>query len=152
MIAVLQRVKRAQVTVNTECIAEIGQGILGLVGVDQTDAESDARLLAKKIPTMRIFADLNGKMNLSLMDIHGELLLVSQFTLCADVYSGRRPSFTQAASPDRAIELLEILTTEIRSQGIVVKSGRFGAYMLVELVNDGPVTFVVDSKLMKLTG
>jgi D-tyrosyl-tRNA(Tyr) deacylase len=146
MIAVVQRVNRAQVSVNDKIISQIGPGLLVLIGVHKSDTEADAAFLAKKLPGLRIFADTAGKMNLSLLDIQGDLLLVSQFTLCADVYSGRRPSFTEAAPPEIAIQLLEKLLNSIREQGIIVQTGEFAASMQVELVNDGPVTFVLDSK------
>lgn len=146
MIAVVQRVKRAQVSVNGRLISQIGQGLLVLVGVHKSDTEADVVFLSKKIPGLRIFADEAGKMNLSLLDIQGELLVVSQFTLCADVYSGRRPSFTEAASPELATVLLDKLVSNLEEQGVKVRTGKFAASMQVELVNDGPVTFVLDSK------
>lgn len=145
MVAVIQRVKRAQVAVDNNLTAQIGPGLLALVGVHKSDTISDVVFLAKKIPELRIFPDSAGKMNRSLLDIHGELLLVSQFTLCADIYSGRRPSFTEAAPPEIATGLLEQLVSSIRAQQIKVQTGEFAASMQVELINDGPVTFVLDS-------
>jgi len=149
MIAVIQRVSSASVTVEGEKISDIGQGIMALVGVTGEDTEEDASYLASRLPVLRIFADEQDRMNLSLLDIKGELLLVSQFTLCGDIYQGRRPSFTQAAPPDKAIPLLALLKKELESQGVPVQEGQFGAMMDVALVNDGPVTFVVDSKQRK---
>ncbi|MFB3894769.1 MAG: D-aminoacyl-tRNA deacylase [bacterium] len=149
MVAVIQRVKRAQVSVSDKIISQIGQGLLVLVGAHKSDTETDAAYLAKKIPELRIFSDPAGKMNLSLKDIQGELLLVSQFTLCADIYSGRRPSFTEAASPDLAIKLIDQLISSFKAQQIKVQTGEFAASMQVELVNDGPVTFVLDSSTQR---
>lgn len=145
MVAVIQRVNRAQVSVNSTIISQIGKGILVLVGVHKTDTDADVLFLAKKLPGLRIFTDPAGKMNLSLFDIQGEMLLVSQFTLCADVYSGRRPSFTDAAAPELATGLLAKLVKSIQEQGISVYTGEFAAHMQIELVNDGPVTFIIDS-------
>lgn len=145
MIAVIQRVKRAQVTVSDKLVSQIGQGLLVLIGAHKSDTETDAAYIAKKIPELRIFADSAGKMNLSLKDIQGELLLVSQFTLCADIYSGRRPSFTEAAPPDIATKLIDYLIDLFKTQDIKVQTGEFGASMQVELVNEGPVTFILDS-------
>jgi D-tyrosyl-tRNA(Tyr) deacylase len=149
MIAVIQRVKTASVTVAEKKISNIGMGILALVGVGQEDTRDDAVYLATRMPVLRIFADEAGKMNRSLLDIQGEFLLVSQFTLMGDIYQGRRPSFTQAAPPDKAIELLAVLKSELEKQGIRVQEGQFGAMMDVALLNDGPVTFILDTKLRK---
>ena len=145
MVAVVQRVKRAQVSVNSTAISQIGQGLLVLVGVHKSDTDTDVAFLAKKLPGLRIFPDDAGKMNRSLLDIQGEMLLVSQFTLCGDVYSGRRPSFTDAAAPEIAIGLLTKLVKSIQEQGVSVYTGEFAAHMEVELVNVGPVTFIIDS-------
>jgi len=150
MIAVIQRVNQAHISVNGKIISRIGQGLLVLVGVHKSDSDADVEFLAKKIPAMRIFPDPAGKMNVSLLDIRGELLLVSQFTLCADVYSGRRPSFTESALPELATKLLAQLVSIIRNQGITVQTGEFAAHMEVGLVNDGPVTFVLDSRTARL--
>ncbi|MDI6783642.1 MAG: D-aminoacyl-tRNA deacylase [bacterium] len=152
MVAVVQRVKRAQVSVNNNIISQIGAGLLVLVGVHKSDTEAEVAFLAKKLPGLRIFADPAGKMNLSLLDVQGELLLVSQFTLCADMDSGRRPSFTEAASPEIATGLLEKLIKSLREQGVTVQTGEFAASMQVELVNDGPVTFILDSRRQKAVG
>ncbi len=146
MITVLQRVKKAEVRVNGIMISQIGQGLLALVGVHQQDTMEDALYLANRIPILRIFADENGKMNKSLLDIHGEFLLVSQFTLLGNVYQGRRPGFTDAAPPEKAVALLAELKAHIEKQGVPVKEGLFGAMMDVELINNGPVTFVLDSQ------
>jgi D-aminoacyl-tRNA deacylase len=149
MLAVIQRVKRAQVTVSDKLISQIGYGVLVLVGVHKSDTETEVAYLSKKIPELRIFADPAGKMNLSLLDIQGELLLVSQFTLCAEINSGRRPSFTEAAPPELAIKLIDQLVNSIAAQQIKVQTGEFAASMQVELVNDGPVTFILDSSCQK---
>jgi D-tyrosyl-tRNA(Tyr) deacylase len=146
MITILQRVKKAQVRIEGQPLSEINRGILALVGVHQNDTLEDANYLANKIPVLRIFPDETGKMNKSLLDVHGELLLVSQFTLLGNVHQGRRPGFTDAALPDKAIPLLSELKSQIEKQGVIVKEGRFGAMMEVELINDGPVTFILDSR------
>ena len=126
MVTVLQRVKRAEVYVEGVLISQIGPGILALVGVHQQDGSGDADYLARRIPQLRIFPDEQGKMNKSLLDIHGELLLVSQFTLLGSVYQGRRPGFTDAAPPEKAVPLLAQLKSNLENQGIVVKEGQFG--------------------------
>ncbi len=149
MITVIQRVSQASVSVEGKEISRIGKGLLALVGVSKDDTPEDAQYIVSRLPVLRIFADENDKMNKSLLDIHGELLLVSQFTLLGDIYQGRRPSFTQAAPPAQAIPLLEQVKQGIENQGITVKEGQFGAMMEVRLLNDGPVTFVIDSKLRK---
>ncbi len=146
MKAVLQRVSRAAVTVEDEPVASIGHGLLVLVGVAQGDTESDARKLARKTAELRIFADAQSKFNLSLLDVRGEALVVSQFTLLADCRKGRRPSFTDAAPPDVAAPLVEVFAQALREMGVPTSTGRFGAMMQVELVNDGPVTIVLDSR------
>jgi len=145
MRAVLQRVSRAKVSVNGENVGEIGKGILILLGVSRDDTEKDTIYLLDKTLNLRIFEDDDGKMNLSLLDTKGELLVVSQFTLYADVRKGRRPSFIEAAMPKKANELYEFFVTEARKQIKKVETGRFQAMMDVELVNDGPVTIIVDS-------
>jgi D-aminoacyl-tRNA deacylase len=144
--AVVQRVKRAQVAVNGAIVGQIGPGLLVLLGVAAYDNEADARELANRILRMRIFADYAGKMNLDIAAVGGQLLVVSQFTLLADTSSGRRPSFTGAAPPDRARELYQHVVSLCRGSGIKTEEGEFGAMMEVELVNDGPVTFVLDSR------
>ena len=147
MKAVIQRVKYATVKVDNKIIGECKHGFMILLGVIDGDTENDADKLIKKIPVLRIFEDENGKMNKSLLDIDGEILVVSQFTLCADVSHGRRPSFTASAPPDIANELYEYFVGELKTAGVKsVQTGEFGADMAVELLNDGPVTIVLDSK------
>ncbi|MBQ9913625.1 MAG: D-tyrosyl-tRNA(Tyr) deacylase [Clostridia bacterium] len=147
MKAVIQRVKRASVTVDGKITGEVGRGFLVLLGVVQGDTEEEMRLLAKKVAQIRIFTDENDKMNLSLDKVDGEVLVVSQFTLCADVSHGRRPSFIGSAPPDIANELYEKFCEELVSAHGVKKvaKGVFGADMDVELVNDGPVTIIMDT-------
>ena len=145
MKAVIQRVKRAKVTVDSEITGEIGSGILVLLGVSNDDSESDAQFLIDKIVNLRIFNDREGKMNLSLLDVAGSMLVVSQFTLYADTRKGRRPSYIYAAAPDKANELYENFVTETRKIVSDVQTGRFQAMMDVELVNDGPVTIILES-------
>lgn len=147
MKAVLQRVTHANVVVEGELISEIKNGFLVLLGVDNNDTEKDADVLSKKISGMRVFEDENGKMNLSLTDIGGSLLVISQFTLLADCRKGRRPSFVNAGAPDMANRLYEYFCERIKIDGIEdVKKGVFGADMKVSLLNDGPVTILLDSK------
>lgn len=146
MKAVLQRVTKASVTVNNEIVGRIGKGLVVLVGVAQGDTETDASYLAEKVVNLRIFADEAGKFNLSLLDIGGEILVVSQFTLLADTCKGRRPSFTNAALPAEAERLFNLFVERVRNQGLKVATGRFRELMLVEIHNDGPVTILLDSK------
>lgn len=146
MRAVVQRVGRARVAVGAECVAEIGRGLLAFVGVGHEDGRDDAVELARKIVGLRIFEDAEGRMNRSLLDGQGDLLVVSQFTLFADARKGRRPSFTAAAAPEQARPLVEELATAARAEGVRVVTGRFGAHMQVALENDGPVTLLLDSK------
>ena len=146
MRAVVQRVKRAKVTVGTEVTGEIGKGLLVLLGVSVRDSEKDATYLVDKTLNLRVFEDAEDKMNLSLLDIKGELLVVSQFTLYGDATRGRRPSFIDAAPPIRANTLYEVYVAEARKQLSKVQTGRFQAMMDVELVNDGPVTILLDSE------
>jgi D-tyrosyl-tRNA(Tyr) deacylase len=141
---VLQRVSRAAVTVDEETTGAVAVGLLALVGVAEGDTDAEARLAAAKIAGMRIFLDAEGKMNRSVVDVAGSVLVVSQFTLLADTTKGRRPSFVSAARPAEAIPILKVLTDAIEAEGIAVEQGRFGAHMQVELVNDGPVTIVLD--------
>jgi len=145
MRAVLQRVSRAKVTVEGEITGEIGKGILVLLGVSREDSEKEAVYLLEKTLNLRIFEDENDKMNLSLLDVAGELLVVSQFTLYGDARKGRRPSYIEAAAPERAHELYEYFVAEARKQIKKVETGRFQAMMDVELVNDGPVTILLDT-------
>ncbi|HLL99554.1 MAG TPA: D-aminoacyl-tRNA deacylase [Pyrinomonadaceae bacterium] len=145
MRAVLQRVSRARVTVEGESVGEIGKGILVLLGVARSDAEKEAVYLVEKTLNLRIFEDAEDKMNLSLLDIKGELLVVSQFTLYGDARKGRRPSFIEAAAPAEANRLYEFFVAEARKQIAKVETGKFQAMMDVESVNDGPVTILLDS-------
>lgn len=147
MRAVVQRVSRARVTVGDELTGEIGRGILLLLGVSAADTEAEAEYLVGKILNLRIFDDADGKMNLSLLDVDGELLVVSQFTLYGDTRKGRRPSYIDAARPEEANRLYEFFVSEARKHIAKVETGRFQAMMDVELVNDGPVTLIVDSDL-----
>ena len=146
MKALLQRVTGASVSVGGEEVGRIGRGLVVFLGVAGGDAEKDAQYLAQKIANLRIFADDEGKFNLSALDINGELLLVSQFTLIADTRKGRRPSFVEAAPPAQAEELFDYFVTQTRATGLRVETGRFQAYMQVEIQNDGPVTIMLDSK------
>ena len=146
MKVLIQRVKRASVTIGGELYSSISQGILALVGIEKGDALDEVQKLAKKTVNLRIFPDENDKMNKSLLDIAGEMLVVSQFTLCGDCKKGTRPSFDKSASPDIANELYEAFVKEISSYGVRVQTGSFGAMMDVELINDGPVTFMLEVK------
>jgi D-tyrosyl-tRNA(Tyr) deacylase len=146
MRAIIQRVSRARVTVGGETIGEIGKGILVLLGVAENDSEKEAVYLLEKTLNLRIFEDADDKMNLSLLDTKGELLVVSQFTLYGDARKGRRPSFVRAAAPEEANRLYEFFVGEARKQIGKVETGRFQAMMDVELVNDGPVTILLDSE------
>lgn len=146
MRAVLQRVSRAKVTVDGETTGEIGPGMLVLLGVGSEDTESEAAHLAEKIVNLRIFDDDDGKMNRSVTDVGGSLLVVSQFTLYADTRRGRRPSYIGAAAPDEANRLYEFFVERARTFLNKVETGRFQAMMDVELVNDGPVTIILDTK------
>lgn len=146
MKAVIQRVTRASVHVEGKTIGQIQSGLLVLLGVAKGDEESDGRYLVEKVRTLRIFSDEQGKMNRSLIDIEGAVLLISQFTLLGRTTKGRRPSFDEAAPPDEAKRLYEQVVSELREQGTQVETGVFAAHMQVELLNDGPVTFVIDSR------
>jgi D-tyrosyl-tRNA(Tyr) deacylase len=145
MRAVLQRVTRAAVTVDGETVGAIGPGLVVLLGVAQGDGPDEARRLATKIAELRIFADEEGRFNRFLLEAGGAALVVSQFTLLADVRKGRRPSFTDAAAPEEASQLVDAFAQALRDVGVPVQTGRFGAHMLVELENDGPVTIVLDT-------
>lgn len=146
MRAVIQRVSRAKVSVNGEITGEIGRGILILLGVSRADSEKEASYILEKTLNLRIFEDADGKMNLSLLDIGGEMLVVSQFTLYGDTRRGRRPSFIEAALPEQAENLYNFFVSEARKQISKVETGKFQAMMDVELVNDGPVTILLDSE------
>ncbi|MBC2716691.1 MAG: D-tyrosyl-tRNA(Tyr) deacylase [Desulfobacteraceae bacterium] len=146
MKAVIQRVKTASVTVDKKQISKIGPGLLIFLGVSHSDEPSDAEYLADKVANLRIFEDQDAKMNRSLMDIGGEILVVSQFTLYGDCRKGRRPSFINAAPPEKAEKLYAYFTEQMEKKGIPAQSGRFRAMMDVELVNDGPVTLIIESK------
>lgn len=146
MRAVVQRTTRASVSVEGETVGAIGKGILVLLGVGPEDTEKDAEYLAEKIINLRIFEDENGKMNISLQDIKGELLVVSQFTLYGDCRKGKRPGYDKAARPEQAVLLYEKFVEICRGYGVPVETGKFQAMMQVELVNDGPVTLLLDSK------
>ena len=144
MRVVLQRVARASVELDGAPVSSIGAGLLLLVGAGRDDLEDEPRRLADKIATLRVFADDDGRMNLALADIGGEVLVVSQFTLYGDVRRGRRPSWTGAAEPGIAAERVEAFARALEARGLVVRRGVFGAHMRVELLNDGPVTLVLD--------
>ena len=147
MRAVIQRVKSAEVRVGSRVTGSIGKGVLILLGVGRGDSESDISFLTSKIPELRIFEDDSGKLNLSLKEIGGEMLVVSQFTLYADCRKGRRPSFTGAEEPGPAKHLYEQFVSGLREQGITVQTGEFQAKMEVHLINDGPVTLLLDSRI-----
>ena len=144
MKGLIQRVKRASVTIDGKLHSEIDQGILVLLGVEKGDEKENAEKLADKLSKLRIFEDENDKMNLSIQDIKGEVLVVSQFTLAGDCKKGTRPSFDKAELPQKANELYEYFNNVIREKNIPVKTGVFGAMMDVELINDGPVTFMLE--------
>ncbi len=146
MKAVIQRVSEADVKVEGKTVGEISNGLLLLIGIDEEDEKFDADWLVQKILNLRIFGDEEGKLNLSVKDISGEILCISQFTLIADYKKGNRPSFIKAAKPEKAIPLFEYFKTEISKSGLKTESGIFGADMKVSLLNDGPVTIVMDSK------
>lgn len=144
MRAVIQRVSEGSVTIDEKIVAQICQGLVVLLGVGNTDSIHDAEELAEKVANLRIFSDPEGKMNLSLLDIKGEAIVVSQFTLLADTRRGRRPSFIDAARPETAIPLYEHFTAHLRKTGVHTQTGEFGEDMLVEIKNDGPVTIVLE--------
>jgi D-tyrosyl-tRNA(Tyr) deacylase len=146
MKAVIQRVKSAQVCVDGRVTGKIGKGLLVLLGVGKGDGEGDLSFLTSKIPELRIFEDASGKFNLSLREIGGEMLVVSQFTLYGDCRKGRRPSFTDAEDPTQAKNLYERFISKLKEQGIPIQTGEFQARMEVHLINDGPVTLLLDSK------
>lgn len=146
MRAVIQRIKQSAVRVEDQIIGQTGSGLLVLLGVAQDDTPADADYLAKKITTLRIFEDKIGKMNRSLLEAGGDMMVVSQFTLLADCRKGRRPSFVQAAGPEAAAALYEYFVKRVRNLGITVATGRFGAMMEVALINQGPVTIILESR------
>ena len=146
MRVVIQRVSEASVKVDNQIVGEIGNGLMLLIGVDESDENSDADWLVKKILDVRVFSDDEGKMNHSVKDMNGEILCISQFTLISDYKKGNRPSYIKAARPEKAIPLFEYFKDEMKKSGLKTESGIFGADMKVSLINDGPVTLVFDSK------
>lgn len=144
MKIVVQRVKKADVKVDGEIVGKIDKGFMVLIGVTHTDTKENADYLAKKLCKLRVFEDENEKMNLSLKDVGGKLLLISQFTLYANTTDGNRPSFIEAAKPEQANEIYEYFCDKCKEQGIEVQKGIFGAYMEVSLINDGPVTIIIE--------
>ena len=145
MKVLIQRVKEASVTIDDELYSQIGQGILALVGIEKGDAIEQVQKSAKKIVNLRIFPDDNDKMNKSLIDIGGEMLIVSQFTLCGDCKKGTRPSFDKSAPPIEANNLYEEFIKEVKNYGVKIGHGKFGSMMSVSLINDGPVTFMIET-------
>ena len=146
MKAVIQRVDAASVSINDAIYSQIGKGYLILLGITHKDSEKDIKFIVSKIVNLRIFSNSEGKFDLSIKDVDGEILIVSQFTLYADTKKGRRPDFTKAAKPDLAKKLYELFIEEIKNNGINAKTGVFGAEMKVRLVNNGPVTIILDSE------
>ncbi|WP_195983550.1 D-aminoacyl-tRNA deacylase [Clostridium sp. D33t1_170424_F3] len=146
MKAVIQRVRRSSVTIDGTVVGEIGPGLTLLLGVTEADTEKQCDYLAEKAVNLRIFEDDAGKMNRSLLDIGGGMLIISQFTLCADCRKGRRPSFIAAARPEQAVPLYERFIAQVQTQGVQTASGQFGADMLVSIENDGPVTIILDTE------
>jgi D-tyrosyl-tRNA(Tyr) deacylase len=150
MRAVIQRVSSASVTINKIVKGHIKNGLLILLGIEENDNDKDIEWLIKKIVQMRIFSDADGKMNLSVLDVNGDILVISQFTLFASTKKGNRPGFTRSAKPEIAIPLYELFLSELKKQyGKEIFTGEFGADMKVELINDGPVTIIIDSKNME---
>lgn len=145
MKILIQRVKSASVTIDRSLYSSINKGILAFVGIEKGDSIDNVKKLAKKIVNLRIFPDENDKMNKSLIDVNGEMLIVSQFTLCGDCKKGTRPSFDNSAPPDIANELYEAFIHEVNSYNVLTGTGKFAAMMDVELINDGPVTFMLES-------
>ena len=146
MIIVAQRCSKAQVLINNKTISQIDSGLMLLVGINKGDELLDADKAVDKIVNLRIFNDEKNKMNLSVLDTRGSIMVVSQFTLCGDIKKGRRPSFINAESPDKGLLLYKYMVSRLRDKGINTVTGEFGAMMDIELVNEGPVTFVIDSK------
>ena len=145
MKVLIQRVKNAGVNINNQPFSHIEKGILALVGIEKGDTKEQVERLARKVVNLRIFPDENDKMNRSLLDIQGEMLIVSQFTLCGDCKKGTRPSFDKSAPPDIANEFYEYFVTQVQGFGIKTGTGQFGAMMVVSLINDGPVTFMLEA-------
>lgn len=146
MRAVLQRVSDASVTIGGRDVARIGRGLLVLLGVAEGDTTADLEALAARLPVLRVFDDADGRLNLSLVDVGGQVLVVSQFTLLADTSKGRRPSYTRAMRPEAAAPMVDAFVARLRALGVEVRQGVFGAHMQVSLVNDGPVTLVLDTR------
>lgn len=146
MKIVIQKTKEASVSIEGTIVGEITHGLVLLVGIEEEDQQEDIDYLVRKISKMRIFEDSQGKMNLSIEDVGGEILSISQFTLYADTKKGNRPSFTKAAKPDTAIPIYDAFNAQLRATGLSVQTGTFGADMQVSLLNDGPVTIIIDSK------
>jgi len=146
MIAVIQRVSKGSVSINNNVVSEIGKGYVVLLGICNDDTENDVNKCAEKIAYLRIMADEKNKMNLSIIDVKGEILAVSQFTLCANLKNGRRPDFFPAKKPEEAKKLYELFVSKLKEYTIPVKTGEFAAYMEVNIVNDGPVTIIIDTK------
>lgn len=146
MRVIMQRTKQASVSIEESIVGEITHGFVLLVGIEEKDQQEDIEYLVRKISKMRIFEDTQGKMNLSIEDVGGEILSISQFTLHADTKKGNRPSFIKAAKPDIAIPIYDAFNNQLRAAGLTVQTGKFGADMQVSLVNDGPVTIIIDSK------
>ena len=150
MKAVVQRVTASSVSVDGEIVGKIDKGLNVLLGVEEDDTEKDAEVLAAKIAKMRLFEDENEKMNLSVLDVDGSVLVISQFTLCADIKKGNRPSFILAAKPDKATALYEYFSSQLKENGVKkVENGVFGADMAVEISNDGPVTIIMDTAIWR---
>ncbi|MDP3014162.1 MAG: D-aminoacyl-tRNA deacylase [Candidatus Subteraquimicrobiales bacterium] len=146
MRAVVQRVKFSKVSLRNKVLAEIGQGLVVLLGISQSDTEEDIDYIADKILNLRVFDDEEGKLNLSVKEIRGEILVVSQFTLYGDCRKGRRPSFVEAAGPEQAVVFYKKVVEKLTESGLIVKEGKFREKMLVEIANDGPVTILLESK------
>ena len=146
MRAVIQRVKKSSVAIDKKVIGEIGKGLLVLLGVAKTDETRDVDYLVEKILNLRVFEDENGKMNKSLIEINGEMIVVSQFTLLGNCRKGRRPSFVEAAEPEKANALYEKFINQVRQTGVSAKTGQFRTMMDVALINDGPVTLILESR------
>ncbi|MBP2240545.1 D-tyrosyl-tRNA(Tyr) deacylase [Cytobacillus eiseniae] len=146
MRIVVQRSKEASVTVDQKIVGQIVKGFVLLVGVTHEDSEKDAQFLAEKIANLRVFEDENGKMNRSILEVGGDILSISQFTLYGDCQKGRRPNFMNAARPEHAVEIYQVFNQFLQEKGLKVETGNFGAEMSVQLINDGPVTLIIDSK------